>query len=163
MIRKIVFSLLVAIPFAFTTADAKDDYEALVDEILEVTGALEIGAQMSQFVVAQMTQALKTGGADLPDEAYVALEDEVNKTIDRAIASGSFGELMYPIYRKHLGESDLKAMIDFYRTPSGKKIAAAIPLMAQEGMMAGQIWGQSLGPSIAERVEQRLKDEGFEL
>jgi hypothetical protein len=85
-----------------------------------------------------MINALKTADSELPDHAYDVLKDEVNLTIDEAIRSGSFHKLMYPIYRKYLTESDLEAMVQFYRTTAGQKLAATMPSMVQDGMVAGQ-------------------------
>lgn len=162
-IHTLVLSALLVAPLASSSDELGDDYERLVDEILETTGALKIGAQMSEFIVVQMTSALKSVDPNLPDRAYDILRDEVNLTIDDAIKSGGFQELMYPVYKKYLTQSDLEAMAQFYRSEAGRKIAATLPMMVQDSMVAGQIWGQSLGPIISERVQRRLAEEGFEL
>ena len=162
-IHALVFVGLLALPLASLAEDPQERYERLVDEVLEVTGALEIGEQMSAAVVGEMVSALKSSGSDLPDRAYDVLEEEVRATINEEIASGSFNELMYPIYAKYLDENDLKAALHFYSTKEGRKIAESMPLMAAEGIAAGQQWGTVLGPKVAQRVLQRLADEGFEL
>ena len=136
---------------------------ALVDEVLEVTGALDIGEQMSSMIVTQMVQAMKATNNTLPERAFDVMAEEVNATISEEIASGSFQELMYPIYLKYLTVEELEAMVAFYRSPEGQRIAEVLPAMSQEGMIAGQQWGAALGPEIARRVRQRLDDEGFSL
>ena len=156
----IVFFLL---PVAGLCEEIDEHYRQLVDEMLEVTGALEIGEQMSGFVVAELTRALKEVDHNLPDRAYEVLESEVRLLIREEMESGSFHELMYPIYRKYLDAEDLQAAIRFYRTEEGKKIVSVLPQLSREGMMAGQSWGASLGPKIAERVRARLAEEGIEL
>jgi hypothetical protein len=110
-----------------------------------------------------MIRALKSSGSDLPDRAYELLEIEVQDTINDEIESGSFNQLMYPVYAKYLDEADLEAALRFYATNEGRKIAEAMPLMAVEGMTVGQQWGATLGPKIAQRVEQRLAEEGIDL
>ena len=162
-IRVLTIMVLLLAPMLCFGNETDEEYERLVDEILETTGALEIGVQMSDLIVAQMFEALKAADKEVPDRAYDALEDEVISTINDAIASGSFSELMYPIYRKYLSRTDLEAMVRFYRTEEGKRIAEAIPVMAQEAMQAGQVWGTNLSPEIARRVRERLASEGIEL
>lgn len=154
---------LLALPLTTLSEDSEQRYERLVDEILEVTGSLKIGKQMGAMVVGQMIQVLKSSGSDLPDRAYVVLETEVQMTIKEEMESGSFNEMMYPIYAKYLDEDDLQAALSFYATKEGQKFVQAMPLMAAEGMEVGQRWGAALGPKIAQRVQQRLADEGYEL
>lgn len=154
---------LLAFPLA-TLADESDQrFEQLVDEYLEVTGALKIGEQLSAVIVGQFTQAMKANGANLPDRALELLEIEVNKSVSDEMASGSFNEMMYPIYSRYLDESDIQAALDFYSTKEGKKIAQAMPLMAADGMAAGQEWGARLAPKVAQDVLKRLEEEGIEL
>ena len=159
----LIFFCLLALPLTSLSDDSEQRYERLVDEVLEVTGALKIGEQMSTMVVSQMIRALKSSGSDLPDRAYELLEIEVQDTINDEIESGSFNQLMYPVYAKYLDEADLEAALRFYATNEGRKIAEAMPLMAVEGMTVGQQWGATLGPKIAQRVEQRLAEEGIDL
>ena len=159
----VVLMGLLALPLASLAQDPNENYQRLVDEVLEVTGALKIGEQMSSAVVAQLVQALKSSGSTLPDRAYDILEDEVQSTIREEMESGSFHEMMYPIYARHLNESDLEAALAFFETTEGRKYVQAMPAMAAEGMQVGQAWGASLGPKIAERVQQRLTAEGFDL
>ncbi|MEL6870398.1 MAG: DUF2059 domain-containing protein [Pseudomonadota bacterium] len=156
----------VLLLLTFTTASAQDndaEYYEMVDELLELTGALDIGEQLSALMVTEMTNALKRSSNDLPDKAYDLIAEEVNTAISESFASGEFQTMMYPVYANHLTKDDLVAMLAFYRTPSGKRIAKATPLMAQEGMLVGQKWGQSLGAGIGQRVVERLEAEGYEL
>ncbi|MEM1438222.1 MAG: DUF2059 domain-containing protein [Pseudomonadota bacterium] len=154
---------LLAFPAASFADEPTETYKALVDEILEVTGALKIGEQMADLVVQQMIMAMKAGGTELPDRMLDVMREEAVATISREMAAGSFNEMMYPIYAKYLDEKDLRAAIAFYSTEEGRKFAEAAPLMAMDGMTVGQKWGAMLGPRIARNVERRLREEGIEL
>ena len=50
--------LIGLLTFSITTLgdDSEQRYEQLVDELLQVTGALKIGEQMSAMIVSHMTQ-----------------------------------------------------------------------------------------------------------
>lgn len=153
--------LLVAIPCY--SQESSDEYNRLVDQVLELTGALNIGQELGELIAVQMTEGLQAADPELPDEVYEVIAEEVYATISESMASGSFQELMYPIYAEHLSQVDLEAMIAFYQTDSGKRIANALPIMSTQGMLAGQQWGESIAPRISSRVIQRLEDEGYEL
>lgn len=162
-LRTLAAVCLLAFPFTSAADEPTDTYKALVDEILDVTGALKIGEQMADIIIQQMTMAMKAGGTEIPDRALEVIQEEVVATITGEMESGSFNELMYPIYAKYLDENDLKAAIAFYATKEGRKFAEAAPLMAVEGMTVGQNWGAMIGPRIARNVERRLREEGIEL
>ena len=153
--------VLVLVPVAGHSQETDEEYNRLVDEILEVTGALKIGEQLSALLVTQMTAALKNADSSLPDRAYELIEEEVNAGLTQSIESGSFSKLMYPVYARHLSKHDLQAMVAFYNTEEGARIAAATPIMAQQAMVAGQEWGNALGPEISNRVVKRLREEGI--
>ena len=161
-LRTLAAVCLLAFPATSFAEEPTETYKALVDEILEVTGALKIGEQMADLVIQQMTMAMKAGGTDIPDRTLEVMREVVNETISREMASGSFNEMMYPIYAKYLDEADLRAAIAFYSTKEGRKFAEATPLMAMDGMTVGQQWGARLGPKIARNVERRLREEGIE-
>lgn len=63
---------------------------------------------------------------------------------------------MIEIYARYYSPEDVKALISFYKTPAGKKLAAVGPKAAVESMQVGQKWGQELGTKIGARVGARL-------
>ena len=161
--RFVVLTFFVFLPLVGIGDETDEQYRQLVDETFEVTGAWKIGEQMSIFMVAEMTRALKEIDEEVPDRVYELIASEVNLVIREEIGSGSLNELMYPIYRKYLDASDLEALIKFYTSKKGKKIASLLPQLTQELMIAGQSWGASLGPKVGERVGMRLSEEGIEI
>ncbi len=50
-------------------------------------------------------------------------------------------------------------MIELNNTEFGKKMIRVLPVVAQEGMLAGQQLGESLGPKIQEQLMTKLKEE----
>ena len=133
-------------------------------KLLELTGALQIGEQMSQFFVAQLTQSIKSTRSDIPEEMFMILAEEVNGVISGAMKQKEgFVDLVIPIYNKYYNEADIEALIKFYQSDIGKKTIEVMPNLIQESMMIGQQWGQKLSPVIQERVMKRFKEKGFDL
>jgi hypothetical protein len=68
---------------------------------------------------------------------------------------------MIAIYDKHFTHQDIRDLLSFYQTPIGKKAILVLPQVANEGMLTGQRWGQSLGPELDKRIIPALKREGL--
>ncbi|MBC7982410.1 MAG: DUF2059 domain-containing protein [Candidatus Obscuribacterales bacterium] len=153
--------LVTAVPqFTFaeelTTAKRAD-----IERLLEMTGATALGKQMATAVVAQMAQSIKQARPDVPQRVIDVLPEEVGAVFEANMAS--FNEIVIPIYHNFFTGLEIKEMIRFYSTELGKKTIRVMPALMQESMLAGQQWGQSLGPKINERVRARLTSEGFKL
>lgn len=138
--------------------------KALIDTLLGQTGqsAKEMGKQFSDLFIQQMTMMLKQSRPDMDPRAFDILREEVTAVIDEELAgNGAFTAMMYPIYDRHFTADEIRAMIEFNETPLGKKLIRVMPQVSQEGMAAGQSWGQSLGPIIQTRLMTRFKEEGI--
>ena len=59
-----------------------------------------------------------------------------------------------PIWDKHMSESDIRELIDFYRTPLRQKLIRVQPQIIQEST----ITLQPMGIAIAERAVQNAMD-----
>lgn len=163
MIRVGTAALLLLIACA-TPAFAEEltaEKRADIEQLLEMTGALSVGKQMSGAVVQQMMQFLRKARPDIPQRVLDVLPEEIDGVINDNM--GAFRDLTVPLYHKYFTGAEVKEMIRFYSTPLGKKTIETMPALLNEGFEVGQKWGQSLGPSIQARVQARLKKEGYDL
>ena len=62
-------------------------------------------------------------------------------------------KLIVPIYTKHLTDTEMIEMIEFYETPSGKSVVSKLPVIAQESMLVGQTWGANLAQSLVAELQ----------
>ena len=138
-----------------------DGKRADIIKLLDTTGAMNMGKQMSAMVVGQMSEALKASRPDLPPELFDILREEVSATFEENIPM--FVELIVPIYHRHFTHEELKGLLSFYETDLGRKKIRVMPLLVQESMLIGQQWGQTIGPEIERRVIERFKAEGVDL
>jgi uncharacterized protein len=137
------------------------DKRADIERILEMTGALSLGKQMARAAVTNLAQILKKARPDIPQNVLDLLPAEVEAVFDENF--DSFKEAVIPIYHKYFTAAELKEMIRFYSTDLGQKTIKVMPSLMQEGMAAGQRWGQSLGPQINRRVSEKLKQQGIRI
>lgn len=144
--------MIIAIALCVASASiavSQDDVESrltqVARELLEVTGAGELGIRM----MSQMIDAKRQGMPNVPDEFWQDFMAGVNPD--------DLNRLVVPIYARHFTVEEMKTMIAFYKTPVGQKLVSKLPVITQESMMVGRRWGMELGTRIA----QRLKDSGL--
>jgi hypothetical protein len=143
----VVGGLLAAGASGQETAAGEEERQRLAYELLEVSGAGELGVQ----VMEQMVQAFKAANDQVTDEFWAEFMADVDV--------GGLTEMVIPIYTKHLTAEEMEAAIDFYRTPAGAAIIRKMPLIMQESMAAGQQWGMELSRSATERIEAWQTDQ----
>ena len=135
--------------------------QAGIEKLLVMTGAFDLGKQMSEATVKQMTEMLRKNRPDIPEKVLNVLPQEVNAVINENL--DDFKALVIPLYHKHFTADDIKGMIQFYSTPLGKKTIQVMPQLARESMQLGMQWGRSIAPEVNNRVKARLSQEGYKL
>jgi uncharacterized protein len=138
----LIFSFCLVAIFA----QAQQATEATVRELLAATGSANMGKQMMDNLFAQFRKDIKDSKANSFFEGMAA---EIN--------TNTLIEMIVPVYQKNYTEQELRAAIDFYKTPNGKKMLEKTPLVMQESMEIGQKWGRE----IAEKVMDRMEKEGL--
>jgi hypothetical protein len=153
--------LVSAYPDYLLADDLSEAKRADIVKLIEMTGALELGRQMSDAFVTQMTQAIKNSRPDLDPKLFDILREEVNNATEESLPE--FVAAIVPVYHKYFTHQDIKGMLRFYKTPLGQKTIRVMPLLLQESMDLGRQWGQAIGPEIQRRVIERFKAEGVDL
>jgi hypothetical protein len=156
--------LLLAVTGASSLTRAEDlttAKRADIQRLLETTGALSLGRQMSAYVVRHYTETLRQMRPDIPAAAL----DTIPPVVDEVIGANlpAFAEKMIPLYHRYFTHAEIGALLAFYQTEAGRKSIQVMPQLLQESMQMGQKWGEALGPEIQRRVKERLKKEGVEI
>ena len=143
--------LVFAVSFAFRPpAVAEDDdaaFDADVRALLDVTGAFKMGMQMADGIVGPL--------ARMHPQIPRAFWTEMTKRFKKDVLY----DAMIPIYRRHLSHADVKALLTFYQTPSGKRIIETMPAILSESTAAGQV----IGRKIVEDMMGEAKRRGYEI
>lgn len=155
-----MIALLAFTPLSYSN-EITTEKKRVIDEMLEITGALKVGEIMGNAVANQMITAMSQQ-KNLDPKIISIIKDEIGKIMhDEFVANGFVNEMSYTIYHKYFTTAELKEMVAFYKTPTGSKMAALLPQVTQEAMVAGQQHGQSLGPIIQKRLMDRFEKEGI--
>lgn len=139
------------------TAEKRAD----IEHLLAMTNAMAIGTQMGTAAARNVVQTIHTLRPDIPQAVLDLLPAEVMAVI--AENKESLKNEIIPIYDKYFTDAELKQMIQFYSTALGQKAIKVMPSILQEGMAAGQRWGESLGPQINRRIREKLGQKGVKI
>lgn len=140
------------------TAEKKE----AIKELLEVTGAAQMGEMFGKAFSRQMLQVLKESGVTIDPKVSGILQEESDAMMhEELIVKQSLLPYMYPVYDKYLTVEEMHGLIQFYKTPLGQKAVSVLPKMTREAMQAGQEWGQKIIPQFQQKVYERLEKEGI--
>ncbi|MFI2741154.1 DUF2059 domain-containing protein [Zhouia sp. PK063] len=146
MAKKIIFIVAVLLLSSSAFAQEKDAYEAKLKEYFEVSGS---NAAFEKSIIG-MLDMIKQQYPQVKDEYWNAAKEEMIHT-----SMSDLAKMLVPVYKKHLSVTDLDAIIKFYKSPAGKKIALATPDIMAESMQVGQQWGAQ----VAQKVQAKLKQQ----
>ncbi len=124
----------------FLSAAFSQSKEEDIVRLMEMTGSADMGMQIMQNMITQFKQILP----EVPVEYWDQFMDKVSPE--------DMIKMVVPIYDRHLSHEEIKDIIAFYETPTGRKLIQQLPLITAESMAAGQEWGQQLGMEIQNQL-----------
>ena len=146
--KKLIIPIAILIISIGQAYGQVDSYKVTLKHLFSVSGT----EKNFSVTIQQMFTMIKQQKTNIPDTVLIELEKKFSKTsVDDLV------EMLYPIYKKHLTESDLMKTIEFFETPIGKKYIEKTPFILQESMQVGQQWGAK----ITQKLEARLKEMGY--
>jgi len=134
---------------------------SLALQILTVTDAKANLMRMSDLLEPNLLRMIAQAHPSLDqktlDALRVAFHEEVRASMD---------DLMHQIagiYVRHFSDDDLRTILSFYRTDTGRKMLAEMPSVLKESAVLGQAWGQQVGVLAGQRAIARLKNRGYKI
>ncbi len=127
-----LFCLAVLLIAAVTVKAQADAFDADIVKMQQLNGSA--GAMYSQIVL--QFKSIKPG---VTDEQWAAVKKDV---FDVEVAE--LNKQLIPVYKKHFTQDEVQAIIAFYETPAGKRLAEKTPMIATEAMQGSQVWGMGL-------------------
>jgi len=121
--------------------------ESDIRELLALTETEKIGDQL----LDQIFTAYETMIPQVPREVW--------RQARREMRAKDLIERMVPIYARHFNREDIRALIEFYRSPVGKKYIERQGPIMKESMDVGMRWGQE----VSKKVLSDLKSKGYQV
>jgi hypothetical protein len=137
-------SRLAAAMDLLQATDAKGNMETFIDSMLPV---IVDGLRRTHSGVSEDT--LKLFQTACREEMVSSLDDQL--------------KLQAQIYAEHFSEDELRALVAFYRSDTGRKYITEMPLIMKEVMPLGQAWGRNIGEQAVRRAIERLQKNGVQL
>ncbi len=145
--KRILSSLILTmIVCVFSYGQTDVEYKSTLKEMMLLSGSEET----YQMAIKQMMTMLKQQKSEVPESVWSELEAEFLKT-----SLNELVDMLTPVYQKHLTIEDIKGLIEFYKSPLGKKFAKKTPLITQESMQAGQQWGMKIGQEFTKKLSEK--------
>lgn len=116
-----------------------------VKEIIRLNGL----SNMSSDVKIQFLDQFKKMYPNVKDSFWKKMEAEINT--DSLITQTSV------LFEKYYTANEISELLQFYKSPLGKKMIANMHLIMQESQVIGQKWGME----IADKIRNQLEREGY--
>jgi len=131
-------------------AQKPDKIDVKIARMMELQGTTQ---QMEQVFDQMMDIQKNAVGDAVDDEFWSELKKEISKDAFKELI-----DLVVPIYKKHLSESEIDAIIAFYESEAGQSLLKKSPLIMAESMQVGATWGQALAEKILSKMEDAEED-----
>lgn len=139
-----------------------EDHKQLRSLALELIRMTKIDASIGQIenvVMAQMDAMLRQN-PKIDDDAIRIVQEIVSSEIDALRAP--MMNLSVNLMMQYYDEKDLKALIDFYRTPTGQKSIQLMPKMMGDITVANMKMMQKMQPRLQRRIKEALQNRGYQ-
>jgi uncharacterized protein len=146
MMRNLGLVIVFFLMSVQTFAQTPDEFEKDILKYLEINGTKE----SMPFVIDQLFNQVKIMYPTVPDTYWTEFKAEMSKN-----GMEDLFKEMIPVYKKHFTHQEIKDIIDFYESPTGKKLSQKTPVLTQESMAVGQRWGMILGQKIMSKLEEK--------
>lgn len=131
-----------------------------VARFLELSGNKALAQQMLQAYVKQSMGLVKKLRPDIPAASLPAVERELQGFIaEKFNGAGGLFEQLVPVYARHFTHDEIRQLLAFYESPTGRKAVAVLPQVLREGSDTAQRMGLGLIPEINRRVNEALARE----
>lgn len=155
----LLFVAALSPAFSQTQMDAATRQD--VEELMELTGVQDrmqtifsaMAGQMASLAEARYKQ--QHPNADPAELQKIALAAaECTQRVLKAMPTDELIDAMIPVYQKYLTHSDIKAINEFYSTPTGQKLLKNSSAMMIEAMQAAQAVTKKHLPEIQAQAEK---------
>jgi hypothetical protein len=132
--KKLLFVFLLMAGMA--AAGYGQTKKADIVRLLDISNTKMQAAQLFDL----MLPSLRAMAPDVPVTFWTMFQSKLDMD--------SFVELFIPLYDKYFTHDEIKGLIQFYESPTGKKLLEVTPLIAQESYGIGQAWGEKLALDV---------------
>jgi hypothetical protein len=154
----LVFGLMTSMASAQGAKKAPSPAQVqLAKEIVTATGQSHMFDPVIPSVMQQAYTNLLQQNPDLQKplfETMKTLQPEFQKRQAEVV------DIMANTYASHFSETEMKEILAFYNTTTGKKLVTELPKVAEESLAQARSWGNQLMEQVMARVREEMKKKG---
>jgi len=162
-LRKSVWIVALTSMLAAATppATAQDTKTALIRELMAITNSMELADQMHAVVSQKMIDMVLGRQPGISAKILESLKSEI--VAEFRDSRGEIESAVIDIYARNFSEAEIGGLVEFYKTPLGKKVIQQMPAISAESMAFGLAWGQRVGERAGLRVMRKARELGVNL
>ena len=141
-----------------TAQDSKLEKAREVFRIMQADGIMD---QMLDAVFGQMGAMMQQSHPELPQEALTIVREEISASLREALPQ--LIDQVAVVYEQVFTDEELDAMLAFYRSPAGQSMVKKMPEVMGRSAQFSQAWAMGAFQNLPQRIEQRLRREGYDL
>lgn len=155
-------------PVPPASLEAHKEAEALTEMIGVNKQAQQlIGIMRNQMIQLVMRAGAKPPAGDPTKPAEMLKPEDAAKIVDEVMMADFIAQQndlttqIIDVWANNFSLEDLKGLRAFYATPLGQKLIATLPAVTQQGMSAGQAWGQRVYQASINKNKDALIARGL--
>ena len=129
----------------------------LARDIIDASGAARAFDGVIPSIMQQAYASFLQQNPDLQKplvESITAIRGDFEKRQPEIVA------LMAQAYASHFTEAELKELVGFYRTPTGKKLVTELPAVLEESFASTRAWGTKTSEEFINTLRAEMKKRG---
>jgi hypothetical protein len=133
---------------------------ALAKEFVELIDASRAFQSIPTAVIVQSAGTFLQSDPKLAKDLNEIAEALV---VEFAPRRGEIPNEVIKLYATHFTESELKDLLTFYKSPTGKKLLTESQVILDEAVKKGEAWGLKLRDEVVVRIRAELKKRGHNI
>lgn len=125
-----------------------------IRELIEITQVEQMTEQMLGMFNERVMPMLVAANPGKEDVLSTILQEELGETFREM--TPEIVTLSATVWAKHFETGEIEELVDFYKTPLGRKLIDKQPVIMRESMQAGLKLGEQVAALAMEHVKQRL-------
>jgi hypothetical protein len=136
------------------------DAIAAARELIVASRASDQFKTLMPLITQQLKPAIAQGRPEV-ERDYDKIMPLMNEMAQRQFAK--LADDMAAIYAKNFSVEEMRQITAFYRSPIGQKFLERFPAVAQESLIVGQKFGESLVRELQQNLTEELRKRGHKL
>ncbi|SNS28700.1 hypothetical protein SAMN04488503_0164 [Humidesulfovibrio mexicanus] len=166
--RRIAFSLVLLVLLVSCLASLASAEEltpekrADIRALIEATDGAGAVRQKVNALGDQAALALRRKRPDTPERALELVRREVRAVLEeKLIGPGGLYDRLTPLYAKTFTHREIRELLAFYASPTGRKAVESMPGLSAESRAAAEALAREIAPELKRRIEAALTAEGL--